>query len=262
MRIVIPMAGHSRRFVNAGYNTPKPFLDIDGRPMIHWVCDMFAPHDDFVLVVQRDHAEHEVYGKILRSAARRVELIPIEPHELGPVATALSADELIEDNEPVVFTYCDFYQHWDYRKFLWRTEGYDGGIATFSGFHPASFGDTYYAYLRLNDQGEMLELREKQSFTDNRHQEPASSGVYYVRAWELFKHFGTQIQKDGTCVGNEYYLSLIYNPMVQAGLKVTTFEIDKFICWGTPEDVEQYWFWSDYFSKDAARILGQDGAHD
>jgi hypothetical protein len=50
--------------------------------------------------------------------------------------------------------------------------------------------------------------------------------------------------------------------MVQAGLKVTTFEIDKFICWGTPEDVEQYWFWSDYFSKDAARILGQDGAHD
>jgi NDP-sugar pyrophosphorylase family protein len=235
----------------------KPFLDIDGKPMIHWVCEMFAPDDDFVLVVQKAHADHDKYGDILRSAARKVQVVPIEPNEFGPVVTALAADDFVDDQEPVIFSYCDFYQHWDYRKFLWSVAGADGGIATFRGFHPASFGDTYYAYLRINDEGDMLELREKRSFTDNRHQEPASSGVYYLRSWELFKMYANKIQEDGSMVGNEFYLSLLYNPMVQAGLKISTFEIDKFICWGTPEDVQQYRFWSNYFANDIENILAR-----
>ena len=43
--------------------------------------------------------------------------------------------------------------------------GYDGGIPSFKGFHPASFGDTLYAYMRVNSNDEMLELREKKCFT-------------------------------------------------------------------------------------------------
>ena len=34
MNIVIPMAGLGSRFVKAGFDKPKPFIDVLGRPMI------------------------------------------------------------------------------------------------------------------------------------------------------------------------------------------------------------------------------------
>lgn len=43
--------------------------------------------------------------------------------------------------------------------------------------------------------------------------------------------------------------------MIRDGKTVSVFEVDKFICWGTPEDLEEYYFWSDYFEKDLRRLV-------
>ena len=215
---------------------------------------MFSPDDDFVFIVQEQHANDPVYRKILESATPRSQTIAIKPHREGPIISALAADTAIPDDEPVVLTYCDFYQHWQYPQFLRAVCGYDGGIAVFKGDHPASFGDTYYAYLRSDQHRELVELREKAPFTSNRCSEPASSGVYYVRSWSLFRRLAEQLLQKGVRCGNEYYISLIYNEMIEEGCSAITFEIDRFICWGTPEDVEQFRFWSEYFSRDCLRL--------
>ena len=255
MRIVIPMAGYSERFRRAGYLLPKQYMIIDGRPMIHWVCDMFSCEDEFVFVIQKEHGSNPEFRNILETAVPKCEIVEIEPHRLGPMYATLAADAVIDDDEPIVFTYCDFYQHWNYRQFLQRVESFDGGISVFKGFHPASFGSTYYAYLQCDEKGHMLRLREKKSFTDKRHEEYASAGIYYVGSWGMYKHFAGVVLEQELSVESEYYISLIFNPMVEQGLRVMTYRINKFICWGTPEDVEQYYFWSDFFKKDAPRIL-------
>lgn len=255
MKIIIPMAGHSERFKNAGYTVPKPFIIIDGRPMIHWVCDLFSPEDDFVFIIQKEHGSNPDFIRILETAAPKQRTIQIEPHRFGPIYTTLAADPVVDKDEPIIFVYSDFYQHWNYGQFLRCVEGYDGGLSVFKGFHPASFGDTYYAYLRCNEKKEMLEIREKGCFTKTRHEEPASSGVYYVRSWEIFKRVANRLLNEGASVKGEYYTSQIYNYMVEEGLKVTTFEIEKFICWGTPDDLEQYLFWSDFFKNDAVKMV-------
>lgn len=257
MRIVVPMAGHSERFQRAGYTVPKPFLMLGDQPMIHWVCDMFSPEDHFVFLVQQPHADVAEYRQILETAAPRHTIIPVKPNRKGPLYTALAADDVVDDGEPVILTYCDFYQHWNYRQFLWTVDPYHGGIAIFKGFIPASFGTTYYAYLRCNERGEMLELREKQAFTDQRYEERASSGVYYIGSWALFRRYAQRVLREQPPVGSEYYVSLLFNPLIADGYRTITFEVERFICWGTPADVEQYIFWSDYFRNDARRILGK-----
>lgn len=254
MNILIPMAGHSRRFQRAGYCTPKAFTLVDNRPMIHWIVGMFSPTDRFIFVALRQHMANSKYKEILQTAAPRYHIIEIDAHELGPVYSALLADDLIKDNEPIIITYCDFYQHWNYEQFLMQMQGYEGGMAVFRGFHPASFGNTFYAYVRANASLEMLELREKQSFTNKRHEEYASTGVYYVESWDLYKQYARRLLQHEINIGNEYYVSLIYNPMVADGLRVRLFEVDKFICWGTPEDLDQYLFWSDFFADDVPRL--------
>ncbi len=250
MKIIIPMAGHSRRFTRAGFRDPKPFIDIDGKLMIERVCRMFSPTDEFIFVCQRAHEENPAYQQILKKTVPHAAMIGIDPHEGGPVDSVLQAEPAIDDpEEPVLISYCDFFLQWNYRQFLLKAEQYEGALTVFRGFHPASLGDTYYAYLRADDQLEMLELREKQSFTGNRLEEYASTGVYFFESWQTFKHYAGEVRKDKIHAGTERYVSLLFNPMVRDGKRVSLYEVKKFICWGTPADLEEYRFWSGYFES-------------
>ncbi len=252
MKIIIPMAGHSRRFKKAGYKDQKPFIIIDGKPMVERVCRMFSPTDEFVFVCNKEHLLIKDYRKILEKIVLNYHIVEIEPHEYGPVYSVLQSEKYITNkDEPIIITYCDFTMQWNYRQFLLKSSLYEGSMAVFKGFHPASFGDTYYAYIKANENLEMVELREKQSFTDNRLNEFASTGVYYLENLKTFSHYANELLNSKEKVASEYYCSLIYNYLVRDGKRVNLFEVDKFICWGTPQDLEEYLFWSEYFAKDS-----------
>jgi NDP-sugar pyrophosphorylase family protein len=252
IKVIIPMAGHSRRFQAAGHTIPKPFILIDGKPMIQRVCQMFAPDDEFIFICNQEQmAANPEYREVLDGVRPRTRIVEVPSHELGPVYSVLAADEFMEPNEPLIISYCDFTMRWNYFHFRLKAAMYEGAIPVFRGFHPASFGDTYYCYIRTNEELEMIELREKQSFTDNRAEEFASTGVYYLDRWDRYKKYSLEIIEKGQKVAAEYYASLIYPPMVRDGNKVCVFEVDNFICWGTPEDLAEYTFWSSYFTNSA-----------
>ena len=86
----------------------------------------------------------------------------MDDHELGPVYSALQVNN-IDCDEEIIISYCDFIVEWNYSLFLRHIQENDGALVSFKGFHPASFGDTYYAYMKV-DGDRMLELREKKSF--------------------------------------------------------------------------------------------------
>ena len=41
MQLIIPMSGIGQRFIDAGYKTPKPLLEIESKAIIHHVYKMF-----------------------------------------------------------------------------------------------------------------------------------------------------------------------------------------------------------------------------
>ena len=60
INIVIPMAGEGSRFVKSGYQKPKPFIDVDGKPMIVRVLENLAlPEARYILIARKDHMERE-----------------------------------------------------------------------------------------------------------------------------------------------------------------------------------------------------------
>ena len=44
------MSGIGNRFLQAGYQTPKPLIEIDGIPVIEHVIKMFPKEEDFVFI--------------------------------------------------------------------------------------------------------------------------------------------------------------------------------------------------------------------
>jgi NDP-sugar pyrophosphorylase family protein len=249
VNVIIPMSGQSRRFNDAGYVGPKALLNVGENSMIEHIVNMFDPtFCHYHIIINNDQLDsNSNLISDLKQLALNVEVILIDSHELGPVYSILQVNNINSD-EDIIISYCDFIVEWNYLSFLRHAQGNDGCIVSFKGFHPASFGNTYYAYMRVRD-GKMLELREKKSFTNNRSEEHASAGIYYFKNYKIFKEYAEECLIKENKPLPESYVSLLYNDMVRDKLLVTVYEANKFICLGTPEDYEQYQFWWDFFTK-------------
>lgn len=259
MHIVIPMSGAGKRFQAAGYSEPKPLVPVDGKPMISFVVSMFPGESKLSFICNREHLETTPLKAVLEELAPGCVIFPVEPHKKGPVYAVSRYFDRIEDDEEVIVNYCDFYSDWDYADFLFdtRTRKADGAVAAYRGFHPHMLGTDNYAFIR--EQGRWLEaIQEKMPFTDNRMAEYASNGTYYFRRGGFVKKYFQSLIDRNIEVNGEYYVSMVYNLLVEAGLAVSVYEVPHMLQWGTPKDLEEYLCWSDIF-RDRVAVPVESG---
>ena len=248
MHIVIPMSGMGNRFINAGYTVPKPLIMVDGKPIIEHVCNLFTGEEKFTFICNSKHLKETNMLEVLKSIKPNANIIEIPNHKKGPVYAVSSISDLLDDDEEIIVNYCDFGTYWDYKDFLLHTRnrGADGAIPAYKGFHPHMLGSTNYAFIR-DDKQWMFEIKEKEPFTDNRMEEYASNGTYYFKKGLFVKKYFDKLMSRDINLKGEYYVSLVYNLLVEDGLKVSIYEIQHMLQWGTPEDVQEYNSWSKYF---------------
>jgi len=245
------MAGHSRRFKNAGYEAPKFLLENTGRPIISYVVDMFSEEDTFHFILNKEIKLTSDQESMLRSLMPNVLIYFVNPHELGPNHTINEADLMISNDSEIIVTYCDFTVIWNYESFKRDVYGYDASVPYFSGFHAASLGKTNYAYMKESNN-ELQKLQEKKPFTNNKIDEPASTGIYYFKSFGYFRELLKLLTNNNQELpNNESYTSLLLNEAVRLGDKVRLFKVEQFICLGTPEDYEQFCYWQDYFNRNS-----------
>ncbi|MEA2020025.1 MAG: NTP transferase domain-containing protein [Campylobacterota bacterium] len=248
MHIIVPMSGIGKRFIDAGYKDPKPLVVVDGKPIIEHVCDLFPTEDKFTFICNAKHLAETNMKEVLLSIKPNANVVEIPNHKLGPVYAVSLVEEYIEDEEEIIVNYCDFGTYWDYDDFLKHTRNRDadGAIPSYKGFHPHMLGNTNYAFMRDKNQW-MLEIKEKEPFTDNRMEEYASNGTYYFKKGSYVKKYFKELMDKDINLKGEFYVSLIYNLLIEDGLKVSIYDIQHMLQWGTPQDVEEYNTWSKYF---------------
>jgi NDP-sugar pyrophosphorylase family protein len=252
MQIIIPMSGFGERFRRAGYTVPKPLIEIDGKPIIAHVIDMFPGEHDFLFICNSDHLANPDYRleKTLKDYCPTGRIVGIQPHKLGPIHAVRQVEYLIDPSLPVVVNYCDFTCYWDWHHFkeLVTISECDGAIPAYKGFHPHTLGSTNYAYMR-EEGGWVLDIQEKQPYTDNRMEEYASSGTYYFATGQIMSEAFRTTMEQGINVGGEFYVSLAYKPLLEANKKIAAYPLQHFMQWGTPDDVAEYKDWSSAFRR-------------
>ncbi len=255
MQIVIPMSGFGERFRTAGYTQPKPLIELEGKPIIAHVIDLFPGETNFLFICNEDHLKEPSYRmrEILETYCPTGQIVGIPAHKLGPVFAVQQAEHFIDDHSPVLVNYCDFTCYWDFNHFktFVETSQCDGAIPAYKGFHPHSLGNTNYAYLqeRKEAPGWLSNIQEKQPFTDNRMEEYASSGTYYFSSGELMKKAFQAMIHQALTIKNEYYVSLAFKPLLDQGARISIYPLQHFMQWGTPEDVSEYQQWSKTFRR-------------
>lgn len=250
------MSGFGERFRRVGYSVPKPLIEIEGKPIVAHVVDMFPGETDFIFICNQEHLDNPTYRMepLLHQFCPTGQVIGIPPHKLGPIHAIRQIEHLIDPNEPVVVNYCDFTCYWDwedFKKFVFQTSC-SGAIPAYKGFHPHTLGNTNYAYIREVD-GLVQDIQEKQPYTENRMEEFASSGTYYFATGKIMSEAFHETMEQALNVGGEYYVSLAYKFLLAKNRKVAVYPLQHFMQWGTPEDVVEYNGWSTAFRRLVSR---------
>ena len=77
----------------------------------------------------------------------------------------------------------------------------------------------------------------------------ASNGTYYFKNGKILKKYFKQCIVEDNNVNGEFYVSMVYNQMIEDCLHVEVFEIDKMLQLGTPYDLRIYQQWMHYFEN-------------
>jgi dTDP-glucose pyrophosphorylase len=249
MQLVIPMTGVGQRFVNRGYSDIKPLIQTGMGSMLAGVLRNFQSITSPICVVSESHPQKSRLKAEIVRLRPQARIVEIEAHKKGPSFAVWRAKEYLNPELPTIVNYCDFSGVWSENELIKNLTLQDGLILTYQGFHPHRFRSNAFAYVKKDINGIVTEVQEKRSFTDDPSKEEASSGTYGFKTARIMLS-AIQTQLDQNISHNEeFYTSLTYIPMIREGLEVKTMLIDKFFQWGTPDDLEDFIFWSELAKK-------------
>ncbi|HED5229828.1 glycosyltransferase family 2 protein [Campylobacter jejuni] len=233
MNIVIPMTGLGSRFAKAGFDKPKPFIDVLDKPMIVRVLENLKYKDArYILIARKEHLtkEKKLVDEIKNNF--NVEFIPIDKLTEGTACTVLYARKYINNDMPLMIANSDQIVDINIADFINDSfkRGLDGSILTFIDKEK----NPKWSFAKLNNDL-VVEVKEKEAIT-----EFATVGIYFFNKGKIFVESAIDMIIENDRVNNEFYTCPVYNYAIKSGVKIGIYNIDfsKMHGIGTPEDLE------------------------
>ena len=235
MNIVIPMAGHGRRFADSGHAEPKPLVMVKGRPLVWWAVQGLpeVPPDKMIFIVHTDHVRQFGIEERLREIfSPQVRILAQDLPPEGPAATVLQAREWIGGDEPLLIHNCDTHAPEIarcLRQVLCADPALDGVIPVFRSQDPD------LSYVGVDSAGLATEVAEKVVISEN-----ASVGTYYFRRGMDFVAAAMAMIAAGRRVRGEFYVLPVYQDLIAQGRRFRIVSLDSVVVLGTPTGVMDF----------------------
>jgi dTDP-glucose pyrophosphorylase len=234
LKIIIPMAGEGTRFLNKGYKNPKPFIDVNGKPMIQVVIDNISlncPHQ-FIFIFQKKHNQEHNFQDYFKKNCPGSVTVEIDGLTKGPALTALWAADFIDKDDDVLIANSDQFVDIDFNDFIKKARQLDGCIMTFK-----SDGNPKWSFVKLDENGLVIQTAEKNPISDI-----ATVGIYYFKKMEDLVDSTKEMIVNDDYVNGEIYICPGYNYLIKQGKKIGHYLLDPkdMFGLGTPEDLNYY----------------------
>lgn len=231
MNVIIPMAGAGKRFSDVGYTTPKPFIQVKGKPMVQAVVENLNIDGRHIFIVQNKHSIADGLEKFLKSLKPDCVVIGIDELTEGPACTALLAKEHITE-KPLIIVNCDQMIHdFDVNKLVEFSEknNADGVLGAFISSSKKN------SYMQLDPQGEVIDVKEKIVISNT-----ATNGLHFWKNGKDFISSSQKMIKMNERYNNEFYIAPSFNYLVKDGKRILPYFYNLHFPIGTPEDLNRY----------------------
>ena len=238
--IVIPMAGHGRRFKDAGISKPKFMIEVKNKTLFEWSLDSLPLEISrkIIFICLEEHEKEFNVGKFIKDIMNQkysnlsYELVYLEKTTRGQVETVLHAKQLIDSENTLIIYNIDTYftsTRLKSKILTLKNQNIDGMLGCFTS------DDENLSFVELNDKGLVKRVREKEKISSL-----ASTGLYIFSSGKQFIETAETMIKNDIKVRDEFFVSELYNILLKSGKK---FEIDvaeEFIPFGTPDDIKKF----------------------
>jgi len=236
INIIVPMAGAGSRFAKAGYQKPKPFIDVLGKPMIVRILENLNYKDaQYILIAREEHMETE--KESIREIENEYNAVfhPIGHLTEGAACTVLHARNFINNNEPMIIANSDQIVDINFQDFVndCLARELDGSIMTFK--DPEK--NTKWSFAKIDSNGNVNEVREKVPISNL-----ATVGIYMYSQGKYFIDAALDMIVQNDRVNNEFYVCPVYNYAIKNKNRIGVYDIpfEKMHGLGTPEDLSVY----------------------
>jgi bifunctional N-acetylglucosamine-1-phosphate-uridyltransferase/glucosamine-1-phosphate-acetyltransferase GlmU-like protein len=254
-RLILPMAGAGSRFSMKGYKDPKPLLNVCGSPMIIQAVNCLPETSQKVFVCLEEHLTKYNIKDVLQDNYKNCNVISIHDITQGQACTTeigINKSNL-DLNKPILISACDngvYYNKDKYQQLL-DDESIDIIVWSFVNNPTSKNNPNMYAWLETdnNDNIKSVSCKKFNSQIHNIQTSHVIIGTMFFRKAKYFidglqKNYNENIRSNG-----EFYVDDVINQNIKDGLNVKVFQVDNYICWGTPDDYETYLYWQRFFDK-------------
>jgi len=235
---LITLAGRGDRFLKGGYVLPKPLIKVNSDFMVCEAVKCLPDCDRYVFVCLEEHIKKYSIDDILKKHYPNSEIVPIKEVTNGQAMTAGLGikHSSINLEEPLLISCCDYGIEWnesEYNKLL------ESDIVVWTTINNESFSNDPNSYSWLEVDGKTLvKTYVKQKVFDDSYNNHAIVGTFYFKKARYFIDGLANIYKNNIKSNGEFYIDNMFNTLNDLNIKI--FDVDKYHCWGTPKDLENY----------------------
>ena len=206
MNIIILSAG-SLEASQEGHHSHVLLTELSDGLLVERLVNSVLPLEPnrILFAIKSEDVRRYYLDNVIRLLSPKADVAPINAKTAGAACTALLlACELPQDEELLLLASTEIVDV-DMHEVVagFRSRDLDAGAISFRSVHPR------YSYVRLNDEGFVVEASEKRPITRN-----ATAGFYWFRrAGDFVKAVQSMLRKDAHVDGN-FYICPCFNQMI------------------------------------------------
>jgi NDP-sugar pyrophosphorylase family protein len=237
--IVIPMAGASRRFSEAGYTKPKYMLKAAGRSLLTHSLSSFSNYfqtEPFLLICRDVMGTADfIKSEVEKLTIRNFQIITLESETRGQaetVAAGLIAAQTDLQTRITIFNIDTIRPGFEFPSGPEFT-GMDGYLEVFE-----ADGENW-SFVRTDHPTSKLVIQTTEKKRISNH---CCTGLYHFNhATDFMSAFKLEIQRGMSDIG-EYYVAPLYNWLIASGKKIVCNPVARpnVILSGTPHEYELF----------------------
>jgi NDP-sugar pyrophosphorylase family protein len=251
--LILPMAGRGSRFSEEGYSLPKPLLEVDSKPMIMQAVDCLPQSQNNIFICLSEHVKNFHLEEKLKNKYSNCKVLSIDQTTEGQACTCeLAIKNLNLDlQKPILISACDNGVYYDQQKYLKLLEDKNNDIIvwSFRNNQTSKVHPNMYSWLDVDDNDNLKYVSCKKFIYDDPLKTHAIIGTMFFRKAKYFIDGLQKNYEENIRTNNEFYVDDVLNQNVKMGLNIKVFEVNNYICWGTPDDYKTYNYWKDFFNK-------------
>ena len=237
---LIPMAGEGQRFIDAGYITPKPLIDINGLPMVIRAAKSLPEADQWIFICRKKHIQEASIDKILADHFPGALVLTVDHLTEGQASTCLLARDYLMPDDRLMIGACDNGMTYDKQEFDQLIKKYDAIIWTFRNNLAVVQNPKLYSWVLVDESYEVIGVSCKEQISDDPLNDHAVVGSFSFKKAGYFLEFADEVIRKNIRINNEFYVDLVLDEIISSGYSVSPFEVNDYTCWGTPNDLEKY----------------------